>query len=225
MTRPDAHRAPESEDQVAASGRGRGPGRPNLEEAGRLDDHILEAALHSFVTLGFGATTIEKLAAQCHTTRRSITHRFPNKDALLLAVAERWADQSLHAILGFKSSESDPVEICRAICRRLLSMATDPADAALYSVFLGEVGRSGPLSECLIRNNDRLAEGIQRAFLHAQAVGCFQGYSARSLATSAIAIMVSNPLNRAVAGDPQFRDALRTDLYFSEMWAIFQHMA
>ncbi len=203
----------------------RRPGRPSLEEAGRLDDCILEAAIESFIALGFEATTTEKLAAECGTTRRSITRRFPQKDALLLAVAEKWAKKSLHNILEIKDFVSDPLDVCRTTFRRLLSMATDPAEAALYGVFLGEVGRNTKLSECLILNNDRLAEGLQRVILRAQTVGCFQGYSARSIATTAIATMVSNPLNRAMAGDPQFHIAHSTDLYFSEMWAIFQRMA
>ena len=200
-------------------------GRPSRADAEKLDQRILEAAHRSFIDRGFNLTTIEKIAADCGTTRRSVTHRFADKDVILVAVAERWAIATLENIMAWDGASSEPLDVFRKVCRKLLSMATAPAEAALYGVFLGEVARIPELTEVLISNNDRLAVEIERILLRAQEAGLFKQYSAATIATSAIGIMVSNPLNRAMVGDPQFRSDHQIDLYFSTMWAIFQIMA
>lgn len=200
-------------------------GRPSRADAEKLDQRILEAAHHSFIDRGFNLTTIEKIAADCGTTRRSVTHRFADKDVILVAVAERWAIRTLENIMARDGISSESLDVFRKVCRKLLSMATAPAEAALYGVFLGEVARIPELTEVLISNNDKLAVEIERIVLRAQEAGLFKQYSAATIATSAIGIMVSNPLNRAMVGDLQFRSDHQIDLYFSTMWSIFQIMA
>ena len=200
-------------------------GRPSRADAEKLDQRILETAHRSFIERGFSLTTIEKIAADCGTTRRSVTHRFADKDVILIAVAESWAKKTLENIMAWDGDSAEPLDVFRKVCRKLLSMATDPADAALYGIFLGEVGRIPELTQVLISNNDKLAVEIERIVLGAQEAGLFKQYSAATIAASAIGIMVSNPLNRAMVGDLQFRNDHQIDLYFSNMWSIFQTMA
>lgn len=200
-------------------------GRPSRADAEKLDQRILETAHRSFIERGFNLTTIEKIAADCGTTRRSVTHRFGDKDVILIAVSESWAKKTLENIMSSDGASTEPLDVFRKVCRKLLSMATAPAEAALYGVFLGEVGRIPQLTEVLISNNDKLAVQIERIVLRAQEAGLFKQCSAATIATSAIGIMVSNPLNRAMVGDPQFRSDHQIDLYFSTMWSIFQIMA
>ncbi|EIZ77609.1 Putative transcriptional regulator, TetR family [Novosphingobium sp. Rr 2-17] len=200
-------------------------GRPRLDEAGQLDDHLVAVARRSFIDRGFNATTIERIAVECGTTRRSVMHRFADKDALLLEVAERDMSRDVRCIITNVSDEDEPLGILRSLCRNLLTFSTDTEKVALFRTCLGEVGRLPHLTERLIHHNNALEAGIERIVLEVQQRGRFQNYSAVAVATSAIGMMLSNPINRAMMGDPQFRDPHRIDLYFSQMWAIFLLMA
>ena len=200
-------------------------GRPSRKEADLLDDIIMEAARLSFITVGFGATTIERVASQSGTTPRSVLHRFADKDALLYAVVDRWLSARLADILAPAAMHKEPVERLRAVCREMLLAAVTPHNYAIFRVLLGEVGRMPQMAELVIRSNDMFAVGLERIVLAAQESRKFRHYRAAAVATTAIGLMSSNPVNRAMLGDPQFHDKQRVDFYFSQTWDIILLMA
>ena len=62
-------------------------------------DRILDAALASFASRGYEATSLDAVAKELELTKQSILYWFPSKDALLEAVIARSADD-LSAALG-----------------------------------------------------------------------------------------------------------------------------
>src|SRR3546814_7930262 len=90
----------------------------------------------------------------------------------------------------------------------------------MFRVLLGEGGRMPQMAELVIRSNDMFAVGIERVVLAAQEGGQFRQYSAAAVATTAIGLMSSNPVNRAMLGDPQFHDPQSVQSYFSQAWDI-----
>src|SRR3546814_137942 len=183
------------------------------------------AARLSFTAVGFSATTIERVASQSGTTPRSVMHRFADKDALLYAVVDRWLSARLADILAPAATLKDPMERLRGVCREMLLAAVTPHNYAMFRVLLGEVGRMPQMAELVIRSNDMFAVGIERVVLAAQEGGQFRQYSAAAVATTAIGLMSSNPVNRAMLGDPQFHDPQSVQSYFSQAWDIFLLMA
>ncbi|WP_334141471.1 TetR/AcrR family transcriptional regulator [Rhabdothermincola sp.] len=61
------------------------PGRPRSEEA---DAAIFDAARTLFAELGYGAVSIEQVAARAGVARSTIYRRFPNKAELVMAALE-----------------------------------------------------------------------------------------------------------------------------------------
>ena len=55
-------------------------------------DRILDAALSSFASRGYEATSLDAVAKGLDLTKQSILYWFPSKDALLEAVIARSAD-------------------------------------------------------------------------------------------------------------------------------------
>lgn len=201
--------------------RSRRAGRPRREESSQLSDRVLACAFRSFCENGFAQTTIEGVAADCGTTRRSVIHRFPDKDALLIAVAEREihaAIEELHATLRY--ADPDPMEALRDGCRYLLSVAINRAPA-FYRMAINETQRIKDLSKIMVWSSDEYERAFVRLILAAQNAGTFQRHSASTLATAVIGTFMSNPLNRLLMGDPLMHDELHLDIYFSQAWSVF----
>src|SRR3546814_15452219 len=108
------------------------------------------------------------------------------------------------------------MERLRGVCREMLLAAVTPHNYAMFRVLLGEVGRMPQMAELVIRSNDMFAVGIERVVLAAQEGGQFRQYSAAAVATTAIGLMSSNPVHRAMLGDPQFHDPQSAQSYFSQ---------
>ncbi len=182
----------------------------------------MACALRSFCDYGFAQTTIERVAADCGTTRRSVLHRFPDKDSLLLAAGESHIEQSLavlHASLRF--ADPEPMEALRDGCRQLLNLALRPATIAFFRVAINEAARIPALSARLIWSSDEFERAYQRLLLSAQDAGTFQRHSASTLATALVGTFLSNPLNRAALGDPLLREEHHVEIYFSQAWSVF----
>ena len=64
-------------------------GRPSREASERLGELILDAATELFLGHGFGATSIEAVAQRVRVSKRTLYHRFPDKEALFAAVVHR----------------------------------------------------------------------------------------------------------------------------------------
>ena len=201
--------------------RPRRAGRPRREESSQLSDKVLDCAFHSFCENGFALTTIEGIAADCGTTRRSVLHRFRDKDALLIAVARRHihaAMDELHATLRY--ADPNPMEALRDGCRYLLSVALN-STAAFYRMAINEAQRIKDLSIMMVWSSDEYERAFVRLILAAQNAGTFQRHSASTLATAVVGTFMSNPLNRVLMGDPLMRDELNIDIYFSQSWSVF----
>lgn len=199
-------------------------GRPRRSDAKLLHQRILDAAAQMFVEEGFHATTIERVAAAASTTRRSVMTRFNDKGGLFLAVARQRRDKS-GDYLWTQRKGAGALEDFRDVCRKLLEFTLLPETVAMFRIFASETENIPGLSELIMEWDDYNAHQIEEKILIAQEEGYFQKQSAASMATMAIGIMGSNPINRAVLGDPQFLDQRFIDLYFSQMWSIFMLMA
>lgn len=200
-------------------------GRPTQAESRRLDELIIAQGRKSFIERGFGATTMERIAQDAGVTRRSVMQRFACKDDLLVAVAEQ-DTRSFAAELGaLEIGEAAPLEDLKAMCRKLLDRGTDAKGSALIAVYLGEAGRLPQLAGIMIDFNNRISAEIQRMIFRVQTFGVFQRYSARTVATAVISLMMSNPRLRCMLFDRQFRNPHDVDLYFSEVWALLLMMA
>ncbi|WP_374573741.1 TetR/AcrR family transcriptional regulator [Phenylobacterium sp.] len=196
-------------------------GRPTAEETEQLNEAIVRAALELFTEHGVAETTFEMIAKACGTTRRSISHRFADKSALLIAAIELVsAEYRQRVFTPAAVLVGKPLEAVRHACRATFDYVCDGEFVAFYRLAIAESARSPVAGEVLIRLNDRFADELEVLVVRAQREGLFADQDPASTATALIGVFLSNPLNRRAFGDPQFRDdALRTQ-YFESLWTL-----
>lgn len=173
----------------------------------RTDDRVLDAAIESFGTRGYEATSLDALAAELGIRKQTILYWFPSKEALLGAVIDRCAaelSESLERALSRAGRGFDRVEaIVRAVFRLALRR---PALLGL----LREVSRLGaPWSTRLTDLLDPLVDRA-RAFLDAEMdAGTMRRTDPRLLLLSAystvIGVATEVEVQRALGVDPSLR--------------------
>jgi len=200
-------------------------GRPSAADAASIRERILEAAFDAFIEYGYVGATIDGIALRAQTTRRSIIHRLPSKEVLLSAVVDSRTAIMLELNAFLEDESDDILEAIRSTFRSLLDYVLSPASLGFARLIMHEVPRVADVGVKAIAFNEALVISNARLVLRAQQAGYFRRYSANTLAHLAIGVMLSNPVNRAMLGDPAFFDPHKIDMYFSEMWAVFLTMA
>jgi AcrR family transcriptional regulator len=74
-----------------------GPGRLTAEEAARLPDRLLDAALELFNEQGYAGTSMEQIARRAGASTKTLYARFDDKPAVVQAVVNRIIEASLKA--------------------------------------------------------------------------------------------------------------------------------
>jgi AcrR family transcriptional regulator len=201
-------------------------GRPSLEEAEKIRKAILDAAQTLFLSLGYAEATIDGIALLAQTTRRSVVHRFPAKEDLLVAAVERKIAEMLEVmIVPEPESDEDLLDALRGAFQRLLNKVLEPRTLGYLRLMMNEVVRFPQIGEMIIAWNEALVASYVRLILRAQDAGYFRRFNAKTIAHMGIGVMLSNPANRGIFGDETFHSEHSIDLYFSEMWAVFLTMA
>jgi AcrR family transcriptional regulator len=170
-------------------------------------DRILDAALASFGTRGYEASSLDAIAAELGVRKQTILYYFPTKEALLEAVIDRSAaelstvleDALVHAGKGWDRVEAVVRSVFRLALRRpeLLGL-------------LREVSRLGP--PAATRLTDALDPLVQRARLFLEAEmdqGTMRRQDARLVLLSAysavIGVATEVEVLRAVGIEPTLR--------------------
>jgi len=174
-------------------------------------DRILDEALASFGTRGYGATSLDDLAVALGLRKQTILYHLGSKEALLDAVIDRSAAElsaALEAALAGAGPGWDRVE---AIVRSVFTLAgRRPALLGL----LREVSRLGPPA------STRLTDGLEplveraRSFLAAEmAAGRVRRHDPRLLLLSSysavIGVATEVEVLRAVGVEPTARSLVR----------------
>src|SRR5256885_6728098 len=128
-------------------------------------ERVVDAALSSFGTKGFEATSLDAIAADLGVRKQTILYYFPTKDALLQGVIDASADElivELERTLGRAGQGWGRIE---AVVRKVFRLA---ARRPALLGFLREVSRLGPpASTQLVGRLDPLGKRAQ-GFLEAE---------------------------------------------------------
>lgn len=176
-------------------------------EAPRTSDRVLEAAIESFGTKGYEATSLDALAADLGIRKQTILYWFPSKEALLGAVIDRCADDLSEALEAALSRAGGGWARVEAVVRAVFRLALRrPALLGL----LREVSRLGsPWSTRLTDQLDPLVDRA-RAFLDAEMdAGTMRRTDPRLMLLSAystvIGVATEVEVQRALGVDPSLR--------------------
>ena len=146
MTRSAASEASSSGGATQRKSQARGRrvrsgGRPSRAASAKLADRILDVATDLFLTLGFGATSIEAVAQRAGISKRTFYHRFADKSALFSAVVHRIVDR-LRPPVGVPLIEgADLTQVLERLAGIILGAALTPQALALHRLIIAESSR------------------------------------------------------------------------------------
>ncbi|MZD10473.1 TetR family transcriptional regulator [Streptomyces sp. SID5785] len=93
-----------------------------------------DAALEAIAEGGLAAVAIEPLAARLGTTKGSFYWHFSNRDALIDAALDRWAEINTEGTIAGVEEEPDPEQRIRLLFAFAIQAATeDPLEVALLA--------------------------------------------------------------------------------------------
>jgi len=132
---------------------------------GDTSERILDAALASFASRGYEATSLDALAEGLGVRKQSILYWFPSKEALLLAVIDRSAAELTDALEGSLDRAGNGWARVEAVVRSVFRLAARRPELL---GLLREMGRLGP--PAATRLVEALDPLVQRAssFLEAE---------------------------------------------------------
>jgi TetR/AcrR family transcriptional regulator len=102
---------------------------------------VLDAALASFGTRGFEATSLDAIASELGVRKQTILYYFPTKDALLEGVIDASADELIVELERTLGRAGDGWGRVEAVVRKVFRLA---ARRPALLGFLREVSRLGP---------------------------------------------------------------------------------
>jgi AcrR family transcriptional regulator len=174
-------------------------------------DRILDAALASFASRGYEATSLDAVAKELELTKQSILYWFPSKDALLEAVIARSAADLSSALESALQRAGDGWGRVEAVVRSVFRMAARQPELL---GFLREVGRLGP--PAATQMSLALAPLVQRAssFLEAEmAAGSMRrhdpGLLLLAIYSTVIGMVTEVEVLRALGEEPTARSLVR----------------
>ncbi len=194
----------------------RGPGardrsRPRKASGASTPDRILDAALVSFATRGYDASSLDTLAQGLAIRKQTILYWFPSKEVLLEAVIDRSAIELSAALEDSLASAGDGWDRIEAVVRSVFRLA------ARRPELLGlvrEMGRLGtPAATRLVTALDPL---VRRAteFLQAEMdAGHLRRHEPRLLLlaiySTVIGMLTEVEVVRALGEEPTARSLVR----------------
>ncbi len=198
--------APNETPEIAA----RRGGRPSRQQTAELQQSILDSAAALFLTRGYGATSIEAVAAEARISKRTFYHRFRDKAALFEAVIRRLIDSWLPPFEA-QLLETAPLEILlRRLAGQILAVALSPPALALHRVLVAEAQRFPELVQRV--NEAGAGKGVERiaALLERERqAGRLRVADSRFAAEQFLNMVLSGPQKRALGfGRPLGPDEL-----------------
>lgn len=122
---------------------------------------ILEAATDAFLEAGYGAATMDDIAARAQVSKQTIYHHFGSKEALFAAIVEARCERFLAPILQGAHESGDLAETLRSLGRDFLQRILSPSSLALHRLLVAESPRFPELGRLSYESGpQRLVTGL-----------------------------------------------------------------
>jgi TetR/AcrR family transcriptional repressor of mexJK operon len=185
-------------------------GRPSRLQTVALQQTILDVATGLFLTRGYGATSIEAVAAGARISKRTFYHRFRDKSELFEATVRRLIESWLPPFEAQLQETAPPDTLLRRLAGQILAVALSPPALALHRVLIAEAQRFPELAQLV--NEAGAGKGVERiaALLERESrAGRLRIDDSRFAAEQFLNMVLSGPQKRALGfGRPLDADEL-----------------
>lgn len=156
---------------MASKSRTRPRKRPVQRRSRETVETILEAAAQVFERHGYAAGTTNRIAERAGVSVGSVYEYFPNKDAIVVALAERELDREREALLAILT-QADAREPLVSLLRRFVEAVVElhAARPNLHRMLFEEANHPPRAHACVLRFEEALAHALE-AILRARGVG------------------------------------------------------
>jgi AcrR family transcriptional regulator len=136
--------------------------RPSQRRSRDTVDTILEAAARVFAERGFAGGTTNHIALTAGVSVGSLYEYFPNKGAILVAIAQRQLDRMI-AEVQRAIAQREPREPLDGLLRRFVEtmLAVHESDPELHRVLFGEAPHPSELHACVLQMEETLAHTVE----------------------------------------------------------------
>lgn len=178
---------------------------------GSTADRILDAALGSFATRGYEATSLDALAEGLGVRKQSILYWFPSKEALLEAVIDRSAAELRIALEGSLDRAGNGWARVEAVVRSVFRLAARRPELL---GLLRELGRLGPPAATrLVEALDPLVQRASSFLATEMASGNMRKHEPRLLLlaiySTVVGMVTEVEVLRALGEEPTARSLVR----------------
>jgi TetR/AcrR family transcriptional repressor of mexJK operon len=184
---------------VGAGVAARRGGRPSRLQTVELQQTILDVATELFLTRGYGATSIEAVAAAARISKRTFYHRFRDKAALFEAAVRRLIERWLPPFEARLLENAPPDLLLHGLAAQILAIALSPPALALHRVLIAEAQRFPELVQLV--NEAGAGKGVERiaALLERERqAGRLRIADSRFAAEQFLNMVLSGPQKRAL---------------------------
>jgi TetR/AcrR family transcriptional regulator, mexJK operon transcriptional repressor len=174
-------------------------GRPSRTQSEQIRERILDAATHLFLTLGYGATSIEAIAKRARISKRTFYHRFDDKPALFEAIVHCIIDR-LRPPAGLPLISGGNIhEVLQNLAGLILRAALSDQSIALHRLIVGESARLPNLAGAVAGHGTTEALQLIAGILEREAqVGNLELDNPAFAAEQFLHMVVSGPQRRAM---------------------------
>jgi len=138
--------------------------QPRQERSRATVDAIVEAAARVFAERGFARGSTNRIAEQAGVAIGSLYEYFPNKAAILVAVAERHLERMLDDVDRVLAEAEASRPSLETLLRRFVGAMLDvhERDPALNHVVFGEAPHPPELHACVLQAEEKLAALVKK---------------------------------------------------------------
>jgi AcrR family transcriptional regulator len=129
---------------------------------------IVAAATDLFTHSGYGAVSMDAIAAKAGVSKRTVYSHFPGKDVLFAAVMTRHCGKVSGGDVWTIDPEIEPREMLTDRGRRFLRLITSPEAIALFRTVTAEAERFPELGRAFFETGPKCWVGSFEAYLRAQ---------------------------------------------------------
>jgi AcrR family transcriptional regulator len=129
---------------------------------------ILAGGMQEFLTRGYAATSMDRVAAAAGVSKATVYSHFQDKEGLFTALIEQLVQCKFRSIFGnsLEISQQEPKVFLRELAHRVLDMgANEPQFLNFMRLILGESGRFPELARAFVRNIEQTSFRMLRQYL------------------------------------------------------------
>jgi TetR/AcrR family transcriptional regulator, mexJK operon transcriptional repressor len=175
-------------------------GRP-AKSAPPKREAILDAAWRVFLRYGYGAATMDEVAATAGVSKRTVYDHFMSKEGLFGAIIRRRRDEMLQGLATEELDERDPQAALTRFAARHLGMVMSKPVLELYRVVLAEAPRLPDPARIMFEAGlDRVAERLAAYLAGLMKRGTLRAGDPKRCAEAFVGLLAGYPTTQALLG-------------------------